>query len=238
MFPVVFDRAFRASLGPEPGAVALMAWALRRYTDATNKGIYDPRPVRGGTTLSTHAEGRAVDVGFPVRRPAGHPEGWRLARDLVSRHRELGIQQIIWAGQLWRNTSQTWRPYTPLAGGSDHFDHVHAELTRDAGRRLTNEAITAAFNPRPPVPPARPPVPPSPTVEAHMTPYPANHAWSIVDLPHVAEIVDVLYEAHVGLRADEDGRRSWARDLAGKLAAGQSPVETLIYIDYALRGGR
>lgn len=233
MFPVVFDRAVRIASGPQPGATALMDWALRRYDDATNMGIFNPRPIRGGTVLSVHAEGRAVDVGFPVRRPAGHPEGWRLARDLASRHRELGVQQIIWAGQIWRNTSKAWGDYSVPAGGSDHFDHVHIELTRAAGKALTSQQIIRAFTAPPPSP-----VPSSPTVEAAMAIYPSNHSWSLLDLPEVAEVVHALYDAHVGRENDPGSRQAWMRDLAGKLAVGTRPHDTLNYIDYALRGGR
>jgi len=42
-----------------------MAWCLANYPPGANLGIYNPRNVRGGGALSVHAEGRAIDVGYP-----------------------------------------------------------------------------------------------------------------------------------------------------------------------------
>lgn len=132
-FPVVYERATTPTTGPAPGAEALMDWAVDNHDRAVNLGIYSRRRIGGTRWWSVHAEGRALDVGFPLVR-GGHPEGHRLAQTLVDHHRQLGVQQVIWALRAWRNTVGVWRGY---GGPSPHLDHVHVELTRQAGRQLT-----------------------------------------------------------------------------------------------------
>jgi len=139
-FPVVYERASAPSGGPRPGAKALMRWCLEHYTDATNLGIYNPRRVRGSSSAwSIHAEGRAIDVGFPVVEPGGDPDGGELADRLVEHATELGVQQVIWARRIWRNTRPGWRSY---GGTSPHLDHIHAELTRAAGNDLIYNQVS------------------------------------------------------------------------------------------------
>lgn len=116
-----------------------MTWAVT-FDRASNLGIYNPRRIGGTNAWSTHAEGRAIDVGFPVARH-GWPAGHELADTLVQHHAELGVQQVIWARRVWRNTIGTWRNYS---GRSAHLDHVHAELTRQAAAELTPAIIAAA----------------------------------------------------------------------------------------------
>lgn len=155
VFPIVYDRPTGTAKGPQPGAVALMRWCLHRWPTATNLGIYNPRNVRGGTTLSTHAEGRAIDVGFPYT-VGGTVEGWDCANTLKANARDLGVQQIIYARKVWRNTlaERGWRPYTGVAA---HYEHVHAELTRQAAAQLNAEHIARVFAPAPTPAPAPPP---------------------------------------------------------------------------------
>ena len=137
-FPVVYQPATKAASGPAPGAKVLMSWCLANYPPGTNLGIYNPRSVRGGSALSLHAEGRALDVGFPVQRPDGADTGWRLVDAMVDHHAALGVQCVIFARRIWSNTRPTWRPY---AGAADHYDHVHIELTREAAAGLTTDII-------------------------------------------------------------------------------------------------
>ncbi len=142
-YPVVYEPAIGVSPGPTPGARALMEWALLQDPAAFSLGIYNGRRVRGGRSWSLHAEGRAIDIGFPVHRPDGHPGGTALAQRLVDHHADLGVQQVIWAGRIWRNTRDAsgWRRYS---GTSSHHDHIHAELTRAASKTLTFDRIVEA----------------------------------------------------------------------------------------------
>ncbi len=141
-FPVIYERASHPTQGPTPGARAILAWSLANYRTATSLGIYNNRSVRGGSSLSTHAEGRAIDVGFPAT-VGGTPEGWALANAMRIHHRDLGVQGVIYARRIWTNTQNDrgWRQYN---GKAAHNEHVHIELTRQAGRELTHKMINQA----------------------------------------------------------------------------------------------
>jgi len=146
-FALTFDRATTPTRGPQPGAVNLYRFILGspQWSLATGLGIYNNRKVRNGSSLSVHAEGRALDIGFPVERPNGHPEGNDLATALVVNHRNLGIQQVIWAGRIWSNyrADEGWRKFSNSSG--DHFDHIHLELQRSAAEYLTTNMIEEAL---------------------------------------------------------------------------------------------
>jgi hypothetical protein len=145
----------------QPGAKALMAYtagpvymqSTGQWPAAKNLGIYNCRDSSGGSGLSTHAEGRSPDVGFPVDRarwPHGHPSGTLLAKALTEHAavEELGIQRVIWAGYEWdsREGERHWEPYS---GASDHFDHNHIELTWATARYnpLTVARVAAILGP-------------------------------------------------------------------------------------------
>lgn len=147
-FALTFDKATTATRGPQPGAVALYRFILAdpRWPAATGLGIYNNRLVRGSrTSLSVHAEGRALDIGFPVIHPDGHPEGNELADLLVEHHLDLGVQQVIWAGRIWSNyrAQDGWRSFRGSSGS--HHDHIHLELHRKAALQLTTEMIEEAL---------------------------------------------------------------------------------------------
>lgn len=140
-FPA-WEGASRCSGSATPGAQALMRWIIESYgpKGAMNWGIYNCRTVRGGATTSCHGEGRALDVGFPV----GDPDGDRLLRRLLKAPGRLGIQAIIYERRIYSRLSPGGRPYTGVA---PHFDHLHIELTREAGRDLTYETVRRVLTP-------------------------------------------------------------------------------------------
>ena len=122
----------------QDGAKALMSWFLGAYNSrgANNLGIYNCRPIAGSSSLSLHAEGRACDLGVPVGA------GWAqtLADALVANSRELGVQLVIYRRKAWsgRYPHSGWRNYT---GSNPHTDHLHVELSWNAARTLTTQAI-------------------------------------------------------------------------------------------------
>ena len=124
----------------QDGAKALMSWFLGAYTSrgAKNLGIYNCRRIPGSTSLSLHAEGRAADLGVPTGA------GWAqtLADALVANSRELGVQLVIYRRKVWsgRYPNSGWRNYT---GSNPHTDHLHVELSWNAARTLTTQAIQA-----------------------------------------------------------------------------------------------
>ncbi len=127
-----------------PGARALMAGCLEAYGDqgASSLGIYNCRDVRGSSTRSCHAEGRACDVGFPLVDGGAHPAGQAMLDSLRGDAEGLGIQAMIYDRTIYSRRSPAGRPYT---GASPHLDHVHIELTRRGGRDLTLATVRVAL---------------------------------------------------------------------------------------------
>lgn len=140
-----YDRPTRpckpgpASGGAQPGAAALLAALLARWSSAGaySSGIYNCRDVRGGSTPSVHSEGRAIDLG--IRDKA---VGDRIAAQLLAAAPSIGLQQIIWNRRSIRPGS-TWRSYN---GVNPHTDHLHIELNWHGARTLTPQAADAALD--------------------------------------------------------------------------------------------
>ena len=135
-----YEPASRVALGPQPGALALRDYAHSLgFGDA---GIFNPRNVRGSTsTLSLHAEGRAVDL-TPGSRGAGALT--ELVHRLVEQHQQLGVQQVIWQRSVW-TVGRGWRPYS---GTDPHTGHAHVELTRSAAAGLTVDTLREVLDPQ------------------------------------------------------------------------------------------
>lgn len=123
---------------PQPGTANLQMTIMERFPLAKDFGIFNCRPVRGGTTLSKHGKGRAGDSGFPLL-PGGvaNPQGYALVAVLLENAWELGLETIIWDGQLWSARHPLGRPYVPPPGGSYHRDHVHWEQITSYAKSLT-----------------------------------------------------------------------------------------------------
>lgn len=136
---VYYDGSGRScSGGATEGATALGSFVRTHFgglmnLDVPGDGvqIYNCRPVRGGSGLSLHSEGRAVDIFIPTRAGAAdNARGDTIANWLAENAEYIGIQMIIWDRTIWR-TSRT--PHSRCYGGSHpHHDHVHVELTREA----------------------------------------------------------------------------------------------------------
>lgn len=122
--------------GPTPGARALAKWCKDDFGHGYSMGIFNCRPVRGGSTTSTHGEGRALDWGFELVDGKPNPLGTKLVHMLRVRAKELGIQCIIWNRRIWsaKSPSRLGRYY---GGVNPHYDHLHIELTRNAAANLT-----------------------------------------------------------------------------------------------------
>lgn len=160
--PTVYEPARSPGTTCQQGALALLA-ACRHVEPALaeiSHGCYNNRPISGTSTLSLHAEGRAVDLMCrtgeqvdAVDRLVGaitRPDGaWRV----------IGVQQVIWWEAIWR-FDRGWRPYTGAAG--PHKDHAHIELIRSAAAHLTTDEAVRAL--RGAVEPVEPPVAPEPPV--------------------------------------------------------------------------
>lgn len=136
----------------QPGALALLE-VLTSFDGITSSGCYNPRHVAGSTTVSLHAEGRAIDV--RPRNFAYQPGPWlhqgpaaELGRlsELMAEHCDaLGVQQILYAGRSWR-IGRGWRALG--AGENQHYDHAHIELTRAAAGELTVDRARSVLTPQ------------------------------------------------------------------------------------------
>lgn len=139
-----------------PGAKALMSWYLGAYAErgAANLGIYVCKDIAGSRTTSLHGEGRACDLGSSPYRNLPFMDD--VADALVAHSRELGIQCVIHAAQIWSSSypHAGWRDYT----GESHNGHIHAELMWWAARDLTvakiNSVLGSSVVVRPPAAPA------------------------------------------------------------------------------------
>lgn len=124
------------------GAKALMSFILDNEKSAKNWGIYNCRNVRGGSSYSPHAEGRAVDIGMPMSSGKGSDVGHRLVQMLGKAGKDLGIQAIIYDRTIWSARSPDGRPYT---GANPHYDHVHVEMTRHAANKVTRATVRSVM---------------------------------------------------------------------------------------------
>lgn len=152
-YDTTYQPAVRCVGGERPGARALQDFLLERIGElpgctVVDSGIYNCRKIRGSKVrYSTHAEGRAGDVG--VRLPDGQwptreiPEpGIRAWADrLIDASSDLGIQYVIYAEKA-RKPGGSWERYR---GTSPHYDHIHWEMTREAAEQVTASDIVRVF---------------------------------------------------------------------------------------------
>lgn len=109
---------------------------LAAYPD-TGWGCYSPRP----GTKSEHPLGRACDITFANRigqrpNPAQLEAGWRVTNWMKDNAAILGVEYLIWQGQIWSvsRDNDGWRPYNgggmhnpnDVTGG--HYDHLHVTV--------------------------------------------------------------------------------------------------------------
>lgn len=81
-----------------------------------------------------HPSGRAVDIMIPnYKQGSGKALGNQIASWLKTHKRELGVQYVIWNGQIWNTErdGEGWRPYSGASSPSDslaHRNHVHVTV--------------------------------------------------------------------------------------------------------------
>lgn len=121
----------------QPGTKALEGAALI-YWNTTSDGIYNCRNIRGGSTKSAHAEGRAVDIHW-----TDEATGRVMADFLVAHNAELGIQCVIWWDRIWSFQVGHWHDYH---GQDPHHGHLHVEQNWSGARELTGDAASRVFS--------------------------------------------------------------------------------------------
>jgi hypothetical protein len=120
-------------------------WAAMTNVDPKNrkkKRVYETHPLQGvgGYNLRTtehgnpsdHAAGRAADIYVNTRNPLLNAIGEALFAGFIANASALGMEQLIWNGQIWSSA----RPYLhPYHGNETHDDHVHISFSRPGSQR-------------------------------------------------------------------------------------------------------
>lgn len=141
-----YQRCWSCSGKALPGTVALMQYTLERFPYCSSMGIYNCRDVRGGTSLSIHACGRALDVGIPVlssgraNTALGHP----VVQFFDQFSTEFGIM-----GQIYdRVRYDRGDPRGAYYGGTHpHYNHDHVEQRSEKALSLTRAEIIRIAGP-------------------------------------------------------------------------------------------
>jgi hypothetical protein len=108
------------------------------FPQVKNLGIYVCRNVEGTNVRSSHAEGRALDIGLRADIPAERLIGDQLFRAIIASATKSGIDNVIWNRQIWSVSHPHLRPfvgaYSSGAPRNPHTDHIHVEWTRDGSQ--------------------------------------------------------------------------------------------------------
>ena len=141
--------------GPRPGTVRFMDWLVFLFGGAS-RGIYARRPVRGGTSMSVHGTGRALDYG-------GSSEQIRKAIDWTYANRDLfQVEEIHDYLGLWIPTKgfgagyrcsrdsgglfSGWKIYTkPTIGTGGRWTHIELAPEVANSAELVDELVASLF---------------------------------------------------------------------------------------------
>jgi hypothetical protein len=134
---VPYAGADECSGGATQGARQLGNDLRERFTDSINLDvegdgvqIYACRNINGGSGLSVHATGRAIDLFIPTDGGAAdNALGDVVAHWLVRNAELVGVQLLIWDRTIWK-PGEGDRCY---GGAHPHNDHIHIELSEAAG---------------------------------------------------------------------------------------------------------
>jgi len=118
-----YDWPKQCTGGTQPGTRELERYFQNNWR-GTSLGTYNCRTVRGGSTLSLHGEGRAVDWGLDVNNAAQKAVGDQLKAVLISKSASWGIQEVIWNRRYWARSSGD----IYYNGENPHYDHLHIGL--------------------------------------------------------------------------------------------------------------
>jgi hypothetical protein len=146
-----YDRTRRCTGGPQRGALALQDW-LAAHVKGVSWGIYNCRKTRTGSSLSLHAEGRAVDWHLDARKRDDRAVANSLINAFLATDtagtpqalaRRMGIQEIIFNCRIWSANypNAGMRPYSvcrrKVSATLAHKDHLHIGLNWAGAREQT-----------------------------------------------------------------------------------------------------
>lgn len=127
------------------GTAKLRQYLLAHYPQVDSIGGYDCRPNSADSSLtSIHGTGRALDVMIPTIPPTGtnrdadNTAGDPIANWLITHAEYIGVQYVIWDHMDWEasRSGEKQRVYNP---DNKHIDHIHVELTKEAGEHEQTE---------------------------------------------------------------------------------------------------
>lgn len=124
----------------QPAPKHVIKFIHANFPQVKNLGIYVCRDVKGTHVKSSHAEGRALDIGIRANVPAERLIGDQLFAAIIKSATHSGIDNVIWNRQIWSVEHPSIRPFVgnyPHGGGprNPHTDHIHVEWTK-AGSQL------------------------------------------------------------------------------------------------------
>lgn len=126
--------------GLTPGAAIVRSYLLAHFPQTSVIGGYNCRQNTANTAyMSIHAVGRALDIMLPLSNSSADNDlGDPIGNWLIENAEAIGIQYIIWDEWTWmasRTPGQKGKLYT---GPNPHHDHLHVELSEEAGMQTTD----------------------------------------------------------------------------------------------------
>jgi hypothetical protein len=122
----------------QPAPKQAIRFIHANFPQVKNLGIYVCRNVKGTNARSSHAEGRALDIGLRAGFPAERLIGDQLFRAIIASATRSGIDNVIWNRQIWSVSHPRPRPFVGTypngAPKNPHTDHIHVEWTRDGSQ--------------------------------------------------------------------------------------------------------
>lgn len=109
------------------------------FPQVSGQGGYNCRPINGnGAVTSVHGTGRALDIFIPtIGAEADNDLGDPLANWLIENAEFIGIQYIIWDRGQWNASRSAGTKNSHYSGAHPHNDHLHVELSVEAGNKGT-----------------------------------------------------------------------------------------------------
>lgn len=126
--------------GVRPGLLVLVEY-ISKSTQGWlwNNGTYANRKMRGKSSMSVHATGRAADLSYRQitreRMGKGRPWAVHVIRWLTSNADALGLEMILDYmpephGRGWRCDRNGWEKYKkPTISGAPYGDWIHIEIS-------------------------------------------------------------------------------------------------------------
>ena len=138
------------STGPTPGIENWKSYVLGRWPGGIDLGTWGVRNIRGGTTLSVHAVGRAWDWRYANPGP-GRAAAEEAMAFTIDNHELLGIQAIHdYVGcRIWRSSrggsGPAWKPQKPGNGMGERWaSWLHFEVHPDSALHALDAAAVLA----------------------------------------------------------------------------------------------